>query len=239
MSILRKATILSEPLVFIPGLLCDERLWENQIEEFGDKYDISVADVSKDNSIEGMARRLLESSPERFALAGLSMGGYVALEVMRHAPERVEKLALLDTSARPDTLEKTEARLELVLLARESGLEEVIHKLLPRLLHPGRLDDEKLVTTVVGMALSTGVEAFERQEWAIINRPDSRESLPFIECPTLVLCGREDGITPTALHEELAENIPDSTLRIIGKCGHLSTLERPEEVNAMLGEWLA
>ncbi len=226
------------PLVFVPGLLCDRRLWEKQIEAIGDARETIVADIFRDSSIPGMARRLLESSPDRFALAGLSMGGYVALEVMRQAPERVERLALLDTSARPDTPEQTEARLELVRLAEEKGLEVVTRELLPRLLHPGRLDDERLVSTVFEMALSTGVEAFERQERAIIARNDTREDLPSIECPTLVLCGREDAITPVELHEELAENIPGSKLRVIEECGHLSTLEHPDEVNAALREWV-
>lgn len=229
---------MREPLILIPGLLCDERLWESQTVEFGGKYEISVADISKDDSIESMARRILETSPDTFSLAGLSMGGYVALAVARLAPERVEKLALLDTSARSDTPEQTDTRLDLIRLAKESGLEEVAHKLLPKLLHPSRLDDEKLVEMIAAMALSTGIEAFERQERAIMNRPDSREAIPSIECPTLVLCGREDAITPPTLHKELAENIPGSTLRIIEKCGHLSTLERPEKVNDTLGEWL-
>ncbi len=227
------------PLVFVPGLLCDRRLWEKQIEALGDICEPVVADVSKDASIPAMAWRILETSPESFALCGLSMGGYVALEVTRQAPERVERLALLDTSARPDTPEQTEARLELVRLGKESGLEEVARSLIPKLLHPSRLDDEWLVSTVVGMALSTGVESFRRQEGAIIARSDTREVLPSIECPALVLCGREDGITPMALHEELAENIPGSKLRIVEECGHLSTLERPDEVNDALREWLS
>lgn len=225
-------------LVFVPGLLCDGRLWEHQVREFGDVREIFISDVSRDDSVEGMARRILEQSPERFALCGLSMGGYVALEVMRQAPERVERLALLDTSARPDTREQTQARLELVELANESGLEEVARSLLPRLLHPDHLDDEGLVSTIIDMATDTGIEAFERQERAIISRPDSRPKLPSIACPTLVLCGREDEITPLELHEELIEAVPGAKLRIMEKCGHLSALERPEEVNAALREWL-
>lgn len=226
------------PLVFVPGLLCDGRLWEPQIEALGETRETIVADVSRDASIPGMARRILGTSPESFALCGLSMGGYVALEIMRQAPERIERLALLDTSARPDTPEQTEARLELVRLAEEKGLEEIARELLPRLLHPSRLDDERLADTVVGMALSTGVESFERQERAVIARNDTREVLPSIGCPTLALCGREDAITAVELHEELAEAIPGAKLRVVEECGHLSTLERPDEVNAALREWL-
>lgn len=227
------------PLVLIPGLLCDERLWERQIEEFADARETIVADTFRDASIPDMAERLLVNAPPRFALAGLSMGGYIALEVMRRAPERVERLALLDTSSRPDTAEQTEARFELARLGKESGLEEVARTLLPRLLHPSRINDESLVSTITDMALSTGAGVFERQEKAIIARSDSREILSSIACPTLVLCGREDAITPMALHEELSENIPGAKFRVMEKCGHLSTLERPDEVNGALREWLS
>jgi pimeloyl-ACP methyl ester carboxylesterase len=185
-----------------------------------------------------MARLILGAVPERFALAGLSMGGYVALEITRSAPERVARLALLDTSARADTSEQTATRRELIELAQEGRFEEVPHKLLPNIVHPDRLDDERLTSTVFAMADAVGPETFVRQEEAIIGRPDSRGDLPGIVCPTLVLCGREDALTPMHLHEEMATLIPGSWLRVIEKCGHLSALERPEEVTAALREWL-
>lgn len=229
------------PLVLVPGLLCDARLWRHQIAHLRDIADTTVADVTRGSSVREMARAVLDAAPseERFALAGLSMGGYVALEVMRTAPERVARLALLATSARPDTPEQTAARRELIALARDGRFDEVPHRLLPRLVHPSALDDARaLVATVVGMAEAVGPEAFARQEEAIIARPDSREYLPAISCPTLVLCGREDELTPLELHEEMAALIPGSQLRVIDECGHLSTLERPEEVTAALREWL-
>lgn len=187
-----------------------------------------------------MAHAVLGAAPSagRFALAGLSMGGYVALEIMRVAPERVAGLALLDTSARSDTPEQTAARRELIELSRRGRFEEVPRRLLPIEVHPERLDDERLVSIVLGMADAVGPEAFVRQEEAIIGRPDSRGDLPNIACPTLALCGREDALTPLHLHEEMASLIPNSRLRTIEECGHLSTLERPTEVSETLRDWL-
>ena len=185
-----------------------------------------------------MASAVLDAAPERFALAGLSLGGYVALEIMRATPAHIARLALLDTSARPGTPEQTSTRRELIGLARNGRFDEVPHRLLPSLVHPKRLDDERLVAIVLSMAHSVGPEAFVRQENAIIGRPDSREDLEGISCPTLVLCGREDALTPLHLHEEMSSVIPDSRLRVIEECGHLSTLERAEKVTAALREWL-
>lgn len=228
---------MKQTLILVPGLLCTGKLWRDQVEHLQDDLDILIADVSQDDSVAGVASRLLEDAPETFYLAGLSMGGYIALEVMRQAPDRVEKLALLDTSARPDTEEQTELRLALVEKARRDGLALVAYGLLERLLHRSRTGDFSVVNPVVEMAEDTGVEVFERQERAIINRPDSRPDLRKIPCPTLVLCGREDAITPLEAHEELASNIPDSRLHIIETCGHLSTLERPTEVSGTLRDW--
>lgn len=232
-----KGKTLNKTLVLVPGLLCTERLWRAQVEHLQGDLDIIIADVSRDDSVVGIAGRLLSSAPETFYLAGLSMGGYISLEVMRQAPERVERLALLDTSARPDSEEQTELRLALVEKAKRDGLAPVAYGLLPRLVHEGRVGDGEVVRPVVEMAEDTGVEVFERQENAIINRPDSRPDLPGMPCPTLVLCGREDAITPLEAHEELAQNIPDSEMRVIERCGHLSTIERPKGVNGALAEW--
>ena len=166
------------------------------------------------------------------------MGAYVALELMRQAPERVTALALLDTSARADTPEQTQARLELLRLAETGRFAEVPRLLLPRILHPARLADEDLISTVMGMAHAVGPEAFERQERAIMARPDSRGDLASIGCPTLVMCGREDELKPPRLHEEGAERIPGAWLRVVHECGHLSTLERPAQVNGALRDGL-
>jgi len=227
------------PLVFVPGLLCDDRLWRHQAEHLADLANAIIADVTRDASVSEMARAVLDVAPGRFALAGLSMGGYVALEIMRVAPERVASLALLDTSARADTPEQTATRRELIELSREGRFDEVPHKLLPNIVHPDRLDDDRLTSIVFAMAEAVGPESFVRQEEAIIGRPDSREDLTVIACPTLVLCGREDALTPIHLHEEMTDLIPNSRLCVIERCGHLSALERPEGVTKALREWLA
>lgn len=230
---------MSTALVLVPGLLCDERLWRQQAEGLADlAHPTVIPSVTRHGSVQRMARAILEEAPERFTLAGLSMGGYVALETMRQAPERVEALALLDTSARSDTPEQTATRLELVELARDGRFDEVWRMVLPKVVHPGRVEDPGIVAAVEGMAHAVGPAAFERQERAIIERPDSRGNLPDISCPTLVLCGREDSLTPVHLHEELAGGIPGASLRVVEHCGHLSTLERPEEVTEALREWL-
>jgi pimeloyl-ACP methyl ester carboxylesterase len=224
----------------VPGLLCDERLWQLQVEYLADLADPLIADVTGDESISEMARSVLEAAPSvgHFALAGLSMGGYVALEIMRLAPDRVASLALLDTSARADTPEQTAARRGLIELATHGRFDEVPCSLLPRVLHPGRLGDERLTSTVLSMASAVGPEAFVRQEEAIIGRPEARGYLSNITCPTLVLCGREDALTPLHLHEEMASLIPESRLVVVEGCGHLSTLERPEAVAAAMRKWM-
>ena len=178
---------------------------------------------------------MLDATPGRFALAGPSVGGCVALEVMHVAPERV---ARLDTSARADTPEQTATRRALIRLAQHGRFGEVPRRLLPNMVHPARLDDERLAAAVFGMAQAVGPEAFVRQEEAIIARPDSRGDLPGIACPTLVLCGRQDALTPLPLHEEMASLIPNSSLVVVEGCGHLSTLERPEEVTTVMRAWL-
>ena len=225
-------------LVLIPGLLCSEVLWRGQVEGLSDIADIVVADVTRDDSMEDMAASVLDVAPEKFALAGLSMGGYVAFEVMRRVPERVEKLALLDTGARADSAEQTARRRDLIALAERGEFKAVSPRLLPLFIHPDRLSDETLVEDVTNMAESVGKDAFLRQQNAIMNRPDSRPGLPAISCPTLVLCGRDDELTPPDLSEEIAGMIEDAETVFVDACGHLSTMERPEAVNAAMRDWL-
>lgn len=227
------------PLVFIPGLLCDSLLWAPQIGALSDIADCWVDSPTVADTVKTMAAQLLERSPfSQFALAGLSMGGYVALEIMRQAPGRVLKLALLDTSARADTPEQTERRHALIEIARRGRFAEVTNLLLPALVNRARSYDRQIVGTIRAMARNVGEEAFYRQESAIIRRIDSRPHLEAIRCPTLVLCGHQDAITPPPLHRELASGINGAKLVLIGDCGHLSTIEQPEEVNLALRAWL-
>jgi len=227
------------PLVLVPGLLCDAQLWRSQAENLGDIADIWIADHTRSETMSGVAHDLLADAPfAQFALAGLSMGGYIALEIMRQAPQRVARLALLDTAAGAERAEQTQQRMAFIAVARNGEFPKVTDILLPFLLHPSRLSERPLTDIVKSMARNIGQEAFERQQHAIISRSDSTGLLPTISCPTLVLCGRQDERTPLARHEEIANAIRGARLEVIENCGHLSTLERPAEVNAALRRWL-
>jgi pimeloyl-ACP methyl ester carboxylesterase len=229
---------MTETLVLVPGLANTSRLYEPQIEALSPDRDIIVADHTQDDSIQGIAARLLKSAPHRFALAGLSMGGYVAMEVLRQAPERVQRLALLDTSARPDTPEARQDRERLIALAEGGRFEDIVSELWPRLVHPERQSDQALQAIVMSMMRETGAEAFTRQQRAIMARPDSSTLLPGIEIPTLVLVGDVDAITPPEVAREMAEMIEWASLVVVPGSGHLSSLEEPARVTQALQLWL-
>lgn len=227
------------PLVLVPGLLCDQQLWRSQVEDLADVADIWVADHTRADTMAGVARDVLADAPfARFALAGLSMGGYIALEIMRQAPQRVTRLALLDTAAGGELPEQTQRRLDFIDFAQRGHFDRVTETLLPLLIHSARQGERSLTDTVKSMARNIGKEAFIRQQRAIMSRADSLALLASIACPTLVLCGRQDALTPLARHEEIAAGIKGARLEIIEDCGHLSTLERPSEVNAAMRRWL-
>ncbi len=226
-------------LVLVPGLLCDDRLWRSQVDALSGLAECWIADATRFDTMTAIAENALESAPfERFALAGLSKGGYVALEIVRQAPQRIARLALLDTSARSDAPEQRRRREDFIALAERGRFLGVTDALLPSLVHPSRLEDSRLVSVVKDMARNVGKDAFIRQERAIMSRSDSRALLTTLSCPALVLCGRQDALTPLARHEEMAAAIPGAALEIIEDCGHLSTLERPDAVNAALRRWL-
>lgn len=226
-------------LLLLPGLLCDAALWQPQLDALQDLAEISVGDLTRGESMVRLADQVLADAPRRFALAGLSMGGYVAFEVMRRAPERVTRLALLDTSARPDTPERRQIRRDLIRLAETGGFRGLTPRLLPQWVHPDAMRDAALVASVTAMTRRVGREAFIRQQTAILDRPDSRPGLAGIRVPTLVLCGRQDLATPVEVAREMAADIPDARLTIVESCGHLATLEKPAEVNAAMRQWLS
>lgn len=226
------------PLLLIPGLLCDDRLWQNQINHLKDIVDCTVAVTTEQDSIATIAHSVLQAAPPRFALAGLSMGGYIAFEVMRQAPDRVTKLAIFDSSARPDTPEQQERRRLLIGLSRTGQFKGVTPRLLPMLIHPDRMQDAALTGTITTMAEHIGRDAFCRQQTAILNRIDSRPSLATITCPTLIVGGQQDAITGPALLEEISSHIYGSRIEMIDHCGHLSPLEQPEIVNSLMRRWL-
>ena len=228
----------SLPLILVPGLLCSARLYGAQIARLWQFGQVAVADHRRDDDMAGVAARILSLAPPRFALAGLSMGGYIAFAMMRLAPELIVKLALLDTSARPDMPESKAGREKFIAMAEAGKLSEVVDALTPRFLHRSRQNDEGLKQTVRDMAAETGAEAFVRQTKAIMSRQDSRPLLSQIGCPTLVLVGEGDELTPPELAKEIAGGISGAKLVVVPGCGHLSTLEQPEAVNAALVGWL-
>jgi pimeloyl-ACP methyl ester carboxylesterase len=229
---------MAEPIVLIPGLLLTARFYTEQLPELWCFGPVTIADHTRADSMAAIAEQILATAPPRFALAGLSMGGYLAFEIMRREPDRVTRLALLDTSARPDTPEQTQARRELLELADAGRLGDVAEHLLPLFVHPDRLADVPLCGTVREMAQATGAEAFVREETAIIGRPDSRPDLAAIRCPTLVLVGDGDVLTPPDCAAEIAAGIAGARLVTVEHCGHLPPIERPEQVTQALVEWL-
>ncbi len=229
------------PLVLLPGLACTEVLWRHQTKALADVADIVVGDLTLDDHVTDMARRILDLAPQRFALAGLSMGGYVAQEIMRQAGDRVERLALIDTSARSDDDKQRRRREGLLAQVKRSPADKfrgVTRRLLPLLIHADRLEDQAFVEPIQEMAKSIGRDAYIRQQTAILGRPDSRDDLGRIACPTLVMCGDSDELTPPEHSREIAEGIANARLVVIEDCGHLAAIERPDVVNAEMRAWL-
>jgi pimeloyl-ACP methyl ester carboxylesterase len=229
----------SLPTVLVPGLNCSARLYAGQIPALWGFGPVTVANHTRDDSMAAIAKRVLDDAPPRFALAGLSMGGYVALEIMRRAPERIAKLALLDTNGRDDSPEAQQKRRANIALAESGHFAQVIEEVWPALVHPDRRADTVLKQIHVAMCNDVGPEAYVRQQKAILTRADSRPLLPSIRCPALVLVGAEDELTPPFLSEEIAAGIPGARLVKVPECGHLSTLERPEAVTKALVEWMS
>lgn len=227
------------PVVFIPGLMCTARIYRHQIEALGQTRPVLLANHWSHDSMGAIADSILSVAPDRFALVGTSMGGYAALEILRRAPGRVEKLVLLSTSARPDTPEKSEARRKDVAKAREAGtMRTWATGLYPKLVHPARHEDPALLSTFIDMAEDLGVEAFARQIEAIIGRADSRPDLPGIRIPTLVAAGADDVLIPPENSEEIAAATPGARLEILPNCGHMGMIETPETYTKLLGEFL-
>jgi len=228
----------SLPLLLLPGLTCTARLYTPQIAALWPFGPVMVADHRRDADMAAIAKRILDNAPPRFALAGLSMGGYIAFAMLRQAPERIARLALLDTSARADTPEQTAGRKTQIAMAQSGRYGEIADLSIPRYLNAAHQRDARLTGLVREMIAETGPEAFVTQLTAIMTRPDSRPLLGSIRCPTLVLVGDSDAATPPELNKEIADGIAGAKLSVIRDSGHLTTLEQPEAVNAALAEWL-
>jgi pimeloyl-ACP methyl ester carboxylesterase len=219
----------------LPGLLCDETIWSHQSKGLGESADVMVPDFRYVNSIPAMAKLVLDAAPRRFSVAGHSMGGRVALEVFRMAPDRVERLALLDTGVHPRAASEESQRWALVDLARREGMAALAAQWLPPMLHP---DHAALLEPLTEMVMRSTPETFWNQQKALLDRPDARAVLPIVQCPVLVLCGRQDIWSRVSQHQEIAASIPHSSLVIVDDCGHMSPVEQPDAVTNALREWL-
>jgi pimeloyl-ACP methyl ester carboxylesterase len=232
------------PLLLVPGLLCSPRLFAHQVAALSDIADLAVPDWRKAplsifDSWDGTARWVVDHMPGgKFALGGLSLGGVIAMEIMRTVPERVTKLALLDTVMRGSNEAEQAVRRARMRLADEGHFELVLGLWMARFLPPYRLSDKKLVDDVVAMCAEIGVEIYKRQEALAAARPDRKPDLGRIKCPTIVVCGRDDAAQPLLMSEEIAAAIQSSELIVIEQCGHLITMEKPGETNAILRKWL-
>jgi pimeloyl-ACP methyl ester carboxylesterase len=231
-------------LVLVPGLLCDAKVWQPQIGALSGLATIQVSEHESQDSLPGMARTILEQAPSRFALAGHSMGGRIALEVVRLAPERVTALGLFDTGHHPlapgaEGEKEAAGRHELLGIARRDGMRAMGRKWIQGMVHPSRLKETALIDAVLDMFETKTPDIFAAQIRALLNRPDGGDVLSTIKCPTLVLCGHEDLWSPPQRHQDIAARIAGSTFVDIPECGHMSTMERPEAVNHAMREWLA
>ena len=225
-------------LYLLPGLLCDETVWRHQAQHLADVADVTVADYRDCDAIPDMAARVLEQAPPRFAIAGHSLGGRVALEILRAAPERVTHLALLDTATGPARDSEYEKRMGWVELARREGMAALVEAWLPPMVHPDRIGDEQLMQPLAAMIQTYTLEQFAGEIKALLQRPDATPLLSGISCTTLVLCGRQDSWSTLEGHKEIAAAIHGSRLVIIEGCGHMSPIEQPEAVTRALRDWL-
>lgn len=225
------------PLLLLPGLLCTARLWQAQIDALGDIAQPQVADLTQDDDVGAMAERALANAPDRFALAALSMGGYVAFEILRRAPERVTRLALMATSARPDSPERAQQRGRGIAAIGRGRFVGVTAQLLPNLVHADHIDGP-IGEIVQSMAREVGADGYLRQQAAILGRPDSAPLLAGIDVPTLIVVGEDDRLTPPAEAEAMHAGIADSVLHRLDTCGHLPPLEQPARASALMREWL-
>jgi pimeloyl-ACP methyl ester carboxylesterase len=224
--------------VLLPGLLCDQTIWSAQIDALAQLGAVGVPGYAGARSLDAMAGRVLESAPPRFSLAGHSMGARVALEVVRLAPERVERLALLDTGVHPVQLGEAEKRYALLELGRREGIEALVDAWLPPMVHPARRGDPAVLEPLRAMCIRAGLDSYEAQITALLGRSDQRLILPTIQCPTLVATGREDSWSPVAQHQEIAAAIAGSELVVFEDAGHMAPFETPAPVTAALERWL-
>jgi pimeloyl-ACP methyl ester carboxylesterase len=228
----------NKPVLFLlPGLMCDEAVWEHQAEVLSDVADIRIPVFRGFNSLVEMARSVLAQAPERFSVVGHSMGGRVAWEVMEMAGNRIDRFAVMDTGVHPVSTTEPSGRQALLDLARDAGLDAVAEAWIPPMIHPHRHGDKGLVSAIREMILRNSVEDFYGQMHALLNRKDQTASLPGIGQHVLLVAGEADGHSPPAQHEQMAALLPDSRLEVIAGAGHMVTMEKPDEVSEVLLSW--
>ena len=226
-------------LLILPGLLEDADAFEHQVTSLREHGAVVAADLTRHDSMAALASAAFEQAPEGpLAVLGHSMGGYVLLEMLRRDPARVGCAIFVNTNARPDSAESTANRRRLMELA-ERDFPAVVRSLLPKLVTEAHLADDAITGTLTGMALATGKEAFARQEAAIIGRADSRPGLGAIRCRTLVIAGEQDALMPVEVVREVAQGIPGARFEVVADCGHMTSLEQPEALTRLVGEFLA
>ena len=227
------------PFLLVPGLNCDARVYAGAAQALWPFGPVSIANHQTGNTIEAIAMAILADAPPRFGLIGFSMGGYIAFEILRQAPERVLKLGLLDTTARPDSEESTANRRRMIALAQKGRFIDAINQTFPKSVHAENADNSDLYALHRGMAEATGPKIYEQHQEAIIARPDSRPTLATIKLPTLIVVGEGDQITPPDAAREMHEGIAGSRLVIIPRAGHLALLENPSLVHPAIKDWAA
>ncbi len=229
------------PLLLLPGLMNDARVWDPVVKSLGSKRGVTVAQTHMADTVQALAASAITLMPPgRFAVAGFSLGGYVALEVCRQATGRIAGIALLDTGARADSPEARAGRQRMVdaLGSSTASFAQVATGFASRIVHPSHMNDGALMDLLADMARTVGGEGFVRQQTSAMGRPDSLSTLTGLHCPALVLCGREDQVTPPALSEEMASLLPgDVELVIVAEAGHMVTLEQPAAVVEAFGRW--
>lgn len=227
------------PFLLIPGLNCDARVYAGVAQALWPSGPVTVANHQTGNTVGAIAKAILAEAPPKFALIGFSMGGYICFEILRQAPERVLKLGLLDTTARPDSEESTANRRRMIALAQKGKFIDAIEQTFPKSVHEENAGNSDLYAIHRGMAEANGPKIYEQQQEAIIARPDSRPLLGTIQVPTLIVVGEGDQITPPDAAREMHEAIAGSKLVVVPRGGHLALLEQPEPVHAALKEWAA
>ena len=226
------------PLVFIPGMMCDSRLFQPQISEFSKQYLVCITPVIYSDSIEKISFEILRQLPPKFTLIGLSMGGILAMEIIKKAPERVMKIVLMDTNFKSETSETKSKRIPQIKLVNEGKLEAVMKKQILQNYLVKNKKNQKILELCLKMAKELGKEIFINQSKALAARKNYKEILKKIKVPSLIICGRYDRLCPIEVHREMESLIKYSTLEIIPDAAHLPTLEQPSYLNKILKEWL-